>query len=85
MSVFAWYVTTFEPNSVHAVAIFYLFVFMVTAYALLYLLNNVRRSIQYALGFVIYLLLRQWDLREFIYPMFLIAMLLSVELMLRKR
>lgn len=85
LSIFAWYVNRFAPDTARAVALFYVLVFATTVSALLYLLNNVRRSLQYSLGLVIYFILRQWGLREYFYPLLLTATLLSIELMLRKR
>lgn len=83
--VLAWFVNTYPPHSWQLFIVFFTLVFITSLFLLLYLINNVRRSILLSSGLSIFLLLRLLNLRELIYPLLLVASLLSLELLLTKR
>lgn len=84
-SGFAWFVNSYEPNSWQLFTVFFLLIFVSCFWTLLYLVNNVRRSVLLSLGLTSYLLLRFLNLREPFYLILLIACLTSLELLLHKR
>lgn len=85
ISAMAWLVNTYTPNSWQLITIFFALIVTIITSLLLYLLNNVRHILLVTGGLLILLLLRLLGLREIIYPLLLVASLLSLELMLRKR
>lgn len=84
-SVFAWFINSFEPISASKLVIFFVLICISSFWTLLYLLNNVRRSVLLSLGVTTYLLLRFFNLRESLYGILLLAFLASLELLLAKR
>lgn len=85
VSTLAWFVNAYTPDSWQRIAIFFVLIAIILSSLLILLLNNVRRILLVTGGVLILLLLRLLGLREIIYPLLLIASLLSLELMLRKR
>ncbi len=85
ISALAWYANTHTPDSWQMIALFFVLATIIVLSLLLYFLNNVRHVFLITGGMLILLLLRLLGLREIIYPLLLIASLLSLELMLRKR
>lgn len=83
--VLAWFVNTYPPHSWQLFIVFFSLIFLTSLFLLLYLLNNVRRSLLLSTGLIVYLILQLLNLRELYYPILLLATLLSLELMLRKR
>lgn len=81
----AWFANTYTPDSWQKVVIFFIFAAAIILSLLLYILNNVRHVLLITGGLLILLFLRLLGLREIIYPLLLLACLVSVELMLRKR
>ena len=84
-SVFAWFVNSFEPISASKLALFFILICVSSFWTLLYLFNNVRRSVLLSLGATTYLLLRYLNLREPLYLILLLACLTSLELLLSKK
>lgn len=85
VSTLAWFVNSYAPDSWQRIAIFFSLMTVIIASFLLSILNNVRHVTLITLGVMIILVLRILGLREIIYPLLLVATLLSIELMLRKR
>src|SRR3989344_6173884 len=84
-SGFAWFINSYEPNALHLFGIFFVLLFVSCFWILLYLLNNVRRSVLLSLGLTTYLVLQILNLREPLYLILLLACLTSLELLLSKR
>lgn len=84
-STLAWFVNSYTPDSWQRIAIFFVLIAIILSSLLIPLLNNVRHILLITGGLLILLVLRYLGLREIIYPLLLIASLLSLELMLRKR
>lgn len=85
VSALAWFANTYTPDSWQRITLFFALITIISTSLLLYFLNNVRHIFLITGGMLILLLLRLLGLREIIYPLLLIASLLSLELMLRKR
>lgn len=85
VSFLAWFVNAYSPDSWQRIAIFFVLAAIIIATLSFSLLNNVRRVLLITSGVLILLLLRLLGLREIIYPLLLLASLLSIELVLRKR
>ncbi|MDP1721994.1 MAG: hypothetical protein Q8L37_02185 [Candidatus Gottesmanbacteria bacterium] len=85
ISALAWFTNSYTPDSWQAVITIFIIITIIITSFLLYFLNTVRHILLITAGILILLILRYWGLREIIYPMLLIASLLSLELMLRKR
>lgn len=84
-SALAWFANTYTPDSWQIIAMFFALITLTLASLLFYFSNNVRHVLLITAGLLIILLLRLLGLREIIYPLLLVASLLSIELMLRKR
>lgn len=85
ISALAWFANTYTPDSWQTVITLFTLITVIITSLLLYFLNNVRHILIITGGIVVLLILRYWGLREIIYPMLLMAVLFSLELMLRKR
>lgn len=85
VSALAWFVNSYTPDSWQHITIFFALIAIIIATLFFSILNNVRRVLLITGGVLILLLLRLLGLREIIYPLLLLASLLSLELMLRKR
>ncbi len=85
ISGLAWFANTYTPDSWQKIVILFTFIATTITSILLYFLNNVRHILLITGGLLIILFLRLLGLREIIYPLLLIASLLSLELMLKKR
>lgn len=85
ISGIGWLIHTFAPTRWYLIVVFYLLVFLAIAATFLFILNNVRRSLLLGCGGALFLILRQLELRSIFYVLLLIALLLSLELYLRKR
>ncbi len=85
VSALAWFANTYTPDSGQRIMILFVLITIIIASLLLYFLNNVRHILLITGGLLILLFLRYLGLREIIYPLLLVASLLSLELVLRKR
>ncbi len=85
VSLIAWFVNTYPPDSIVRITIFFFLFFLVSLPISLFFLNNVRRAILLSLGLTVVFLLRILGLRETIYFLLLFISLFSIELMLQKR
>ncbi len=85
ISGLAWFANTYTPDSWQMIVILFTFIATIITSTLLYFLNNVRHILLITGGLLILLFLRLLGLREIIYPLLLIASLISLELLLRKR
>ena len=85
LSGLGWFVNTFAPDQqLHRIAFFS--IFLVSSFSLMqYILANMRQALLLSLGLTIFLLLRYLGLREMLYPLLLVACLISLELGLRRR
>lgn len=85
ISGLAWFANTYTPSSWQMIAIFFVLISVITTTILLYLLNNVRHVLLITGGALILLFLRLLGLREIIYLLLLVACLVSLEVLCRKR
>lgn len=85
ISGLAWFANTYTPDSWQMIIFFITLIAVIILSLLLFFLNNVRHVLLITGGLLILLVLRYLGLREIIYPLLLVASLLSLELMLRKR
>lgn len=85
ISALAWFANTYTPDSWQMIALFFTLITAILTSFLLYFLNNVRHFLLITGGLLVFFFLRLLGLREIIYPLLLVATLLSIELVLRKR
>ncbi len=83
--ILAIFINKFAPVTLPIIVTFLLIFFFSVLALAYYLLNNVRRSILISLGLALWLALRATGLRDSIYPALLVACLISLELLYRKR
>ncbi len=85
LSFLGWLMTTSEPHGVPSLILF-LSVVSGTSFSLsLFVVNNTRRAVLISTGITVYFVLRYIGLRHIIYPILLVASLLSLELVSHKR
>ena len=85
LSVLGWFVNTYQPNSFIHMLLFFAILSVTVFFSSLFLLKIVRRAILVTLGVVIWLLLRFLGLRDWYYPVLLIPVLVSLEMLFQKR
>lgn len=85
ISGLAWFANTYTPDSWQKIVILFTFIATIITSILFYFLNNVRHILLITGGLLILLVLRYLGLREIIYPLLLLASLLSLDILLRKR
>jgi hypothetical protein len=85
ISVLGWYANMFSPDAPSLFVWLYLLIFLTIFFFSLFIFNNVRRAMLTASGIVIFLLLRYFNLREILYPILLVACIVSIELYAQKR
>lgn len=85
LSVLGWFVNTFAPDSVNRIAFFFFIVAITAFFSSLFVLKIVRRAVLVTLGIIIWLLLRLLGLRDWYYPILLIPVLISLEILFQKR
>jgi len=84
ISTLAWFTNTYTPQGSMSL-VFFILIFFTTVTFGLFISNNIRRSLLFSFGIVGFLLLRLLGLREFFYPLLLVASLVSLEVYLNKR
>lgn len=75
----------FPPDSLSRILEFFLIILATSFVLSVFLLNNVRRALLISFGLIILLTLRALGLRDPLYPILLLASLVSLELLLNKR
>ncbi|MEK7544168.1 MAG: hypothetical protein AAB557_04820 [Patescibacteria group bacterium] len=85
ISALAWFINVHAPDSWQVMLLFFILITAIIISLLLYFIDAARHIFLITGGLLILLTLRFFGLREIIYPILLIASLLSVELLLRKR
>lgn len=85
LSVLGWFINTFTPDSMQMVALFFLIITVTAFFSSLFVFKIMRRAILVTLGILIWLLLRLMGLRDWYYPILLIPILISLEILLEKR
>jgi len=85
LSVLSWFVNTFPPENIPFLILFFVIVGTTTFFFSLFVFKIVRRALLVTLGVVIWLLLRLLGLRDFYYPLLLIPILISLEILFQKR
>ncbi len=81
ISILAWFVNTYPPDTIAQIATALLLFFTMISSLSYFLLNNVRRALLLSLGLSVFILLRILQLREPIYPVLLLTSVLSLELL----
>ncbi len=85
VSALGWLIRTYPPSPWYRIILFFILVFIAVFFLFRFVLNNVRRATLIGNGAVLVLFLRLLDLRELTYILLLAALLLSLELYLKKR
>ena len=85
LSLLGWFINTFTPDSLLLLTFFFLIIGATTFFFSLFLLKIVRRAVLVTLGVLMWLLLRLLGLREYYYPLLLIPVLISLEVLFRNR
>lgn len=85
LCILGWFVNTFRPTSPLLFLIFFTIVAATTFTLSLFMIKIVRRALLVTLGVVIWLLLRLLGLRDFYYPLLLVPLLISLEILFQKR
>ncbi len=81
----AWFVNTYPPDSILRIASFFLLFFLTTLLISIFFLKNVRQGLFVSLGLTVFFLLRMLNLREPLYPLLLLAALISLEVLFRTK
>ncbi len=85
LSALGWFINSYPPTKAQYLIIFFLMVFFSSLFLFLYIFQNARRALLLSIGFAVFLILRLLDLRQPLYPILLLASLISLEVSLRKR
>ena len=85
LSVLGWFINSFSPDNFMFALLFFIIIGVTTFFASLFLLKIVRRAILLTMGVLIWLFLRLLGLRDFYYPLLLVPVLISLEILLRSR
>ncbi len=80
-----WVINTIDPAQTGALVLFFCILF-VTVYGFIFFLTRKKeRALLWTIGIVLFFLLRFFGLREWLYPVLLIACLISLEILFQKR
>lgn len=85
ISLLGWFVNSFSPDSVWMIALFFVILCASTFFISLFFLKKVSRAAILTLGVAVWLALRFLGLRELYYPILLIPILISLEILLQNR
>lgn len=85
LSLLGWFANTFTPGNFWGVVLFFVIVAATTFFSSLFILKIVRRAILVTIGVTIWLILRLLGLRDWYYPILLIPILISLEILFQKR
>jgi hypothetical protein len=85
LSLLGWFINTFTPDSFWVIALFFLIVGATTYFCSLFIFKIVRRAVLITLGVVVWLLLRFVGLRDWYYPVLLVPVLISLEVLFKNR
>ncbi len=85
LSILGWFINTFSPDSFEKIILFFSIIAATTFFSSLFVFKIVRRSILVTLGVMVWLLLRLVGLRDWYYPVLLIPVLVSLEILFEKR
>ncbi len=83
LSVLGWFVNSQSPDSVGMIALFFLIIAVTLYFFSVFVLHRARSAALVTFGIVIWLFLRLIGLREWYYPLLLIPILISLEVLLR--
>ncbi|MBP9814154.1 hypothetical protein KBC80_03075 [Candidatus Woesebacteria bacterium] len=85
ISILGWLVSTTAPTSPSSIFIFFALIYFSCFSLGLFFFNHTRRAVFCATGITLFLFLRLLGLRQPLYPILLVASLLSLELLVYKR
>jgi len=85
ISSLAWFTNTYDPETPYGLVIFFGLLFITGMTFGLFVTSHMRRSLLFSIGIIVLFLLRLLNLREFFYPVLLLASLISLEVYLNKR
>jgi len=85
LSVLGWFINTFSPDSVQMITLFFVIIAATAFFSSLFVFKIVRRAVLVTMGVVVWLVLRLVGLRDWYYPILLIPILISLEILLEKR
>ena len=85
LSILGWFINTFPPDSFETISLFFLIIAATTFFSFLFVFKIVRRATLVTLGVMVWLLLRLVGLRDWYYPVLLIPVLVSLEILFQSR
>lgn len=85
ISLLAWFINTYNPDTYIRHAEFFLLLFFSVTSLSIFVIGSMRRAVFVGIGLIIFLLLRLIGLREPLYPILLTVSLVSLELYLNKQ
>lgn len=85
LSLLGWFINTFTPDTVFKIAFFFFIIGATTFFCSLFIFKILRRAVLITLGVVVWLLLRMLGLRDWYYPVLLIPILISLEVLFQNR
>jgi len=85
LSLLGWFINTFTPDSLWSIALFFLIIATTTYFCSLFLFKITRRAILITLGVIGWLFLRMFGLRDWYYPVLLIPILISLDVLFQNR
>lgn len=84
IGLLGWFINAFSPNSVQLLLTFFSIITATVFFLSLFVLRQLRYAILTTLGIFAWLVLRFFGLREVYYGILLVAILVSLEVLLRK-
>jgi hypothetical protein len=85
LSLLGWFVNTYPPDSFIRILIFFAILGGTTFCISFFFLKIVRRATIITVGVIVWLLLRYLGLRDWYYPLLLLPILISLEMLFQKR
>lgn len=85
LSVLGWFTSTVSPANFLMVILLFVIIGVTIFFSSLFLLKIVRRAALVTFGVMIWLVLRLLGLRDYYYPVLLVPVLISLEMLLRTR
>lgn len=85
ISLLGWFVNSYSPDSVWMIAVFFVILSASVFFISLLFLKKIRRAALLTFGVILWLILRFLGLRELYYPILLIPILISLEILFQNR
>ena len=85
LSLLGWFINTVTPDSAWTIVLFFVIIGATTFFCSLFIFKILRRAVLVTLGVTVWLLLRLLGLRDWYYPVLLIPVLISLEVLFQNR